>query len=473
MSVFIFQVMILSGVFSTIIDLISGMLPFCLLIIVGIFITVKGEFFQFKLFLKSVKLIKNALKESKKENNGISSFQAACTALSGTVGTGNIAGVAGAISIGGPGAVFWMWISALLGMAIKCVEITLSIKYREQKENNFNGGPMYYIINGLGDKFKIFGFLFAVAALPAVLCTGNITQTNSAVLTIGESSTVRWTFGIIFTLLTALVVFGGSKRIGAVTEKVVPIMSVLYIILSFGIILTNIKILPSAIFSIFKGAFSPRSVTGGVVGSVISCILTGASRGIFSNEAGLGTSAMAHSVAYDAKENTQGLYGIVEVFIDTILICTLTALTILCSGVNIEYGSISGAALVGRAFSNLYGGIANYLLSIMMFFFAFSSVVSWALYGQLCANFLFGKWGSAVFLFIYPFTCLVGALCDAQLAWRLSELFNGIMLCINLPVLLLLLENSLQYFRGNDFGSKKIRKNIRAAYKSTGSNNYG
>jgi AGCS family alanine or glycine:cation symporter len=408
----------LNKLFLELESLLAGYLPFCLLILGGIYITFKCKFIQFTGFMKSVKLIKNALKEKRKNTCGVSSFQAACTALSGTVGTGNIAGVAGALSIGGAGAVFWMWVSALIGMAVKFIEIALSVKFREKLDCEYVGGPMYYIKNGFNKSYKWLSVMFCIAALPAVICTGNITQTNAAVLSVSDNLLIRIALGLIFTFLTALVAVGGSKRIGIVTEKIVPLMSLLYVALTLGVIILNHKNLPQAFAKIFIGAFAPRSVTGGIVGSVISCILTGASRGVFSNEAGLGTSAMAHSVAYDAKTETQGYFGIFEVFIDTVLICTLTALTILCCGVNIEYGSISDARLVRECLFSTYGRFSGVMLAVMMLFFAFSSVIGWALYGGICAEFLFKKRGRRIFLIIYPLFCFVGALCNADFAWR-------------------------------------------------------
>ncbi len=438
-------------------DLISGMFPLSLLIIIGLYLTFKGRFFQLKRFPESARLVKKAFCAKKLNCDGISSWQSACTALSATVGTGNIAGVAGALSLGGAGAIFWMWVSAFVGMAIKFAEIVLAIIYRERSGGQYVGGPMYYIKNGLGEKFKLLSFAFAVSAIPAVICTGNITQTNAAVLSIGDSLAVRLTVGLIFTVLVAVVATGGAKRIGLVTDKIIPIMSILYIVLSLGVVFLNFDFLPEAFGMIMKGAFTPKAVTGGAVGSVITSVITGASRGVFSNEAGLGTSAMAHSAAFDADEKTQGLFGIFEVFVDTILICTLTALTILCSRVNIDYGNIASSELVAEALSGCYGKAAEYLLGIMMALFAFSSVIGWALYGDICSSFLFAEKGKRIFLKIYPLGCLLGALCNVGLAWRLSEFFNGIMLCINLPVVLLLSNKALKYEGENTLYEKKAR----------------
>jgi len=423
--------------------LISGMLPFSLLVICSIYLSIKGRFFQFTRFPESIKLVKKAFLSKKETEKGISSLQSACTALSATVGTGNIAGVAGAISLGGAGAVFWMWISALLGMAVKYAEIALAIRYREKRNEEYIGGPMYYIKNGLPSAFRPLGFIFTLSTIPAVLCTGNITQTNAAVASISQNPIVGLLMGTIFALLTALVIRGGGKRIGRVTEKIVPLMSVLYTLMTLGVILSNFDYLPTALKMIITGAFTPKAVTGGAVGSIITVIITGASRGIFSNEAGLGTSAMAHSEAIDAQSTTQGLFGIFEVFIDTIVICTLTALTILCSRVNIEYGSIASSELVAKALYESYGGLSTAALGIMMCFFAFSSVIGWALYGNICTDYLLGEKFKKLFSVIYPLACISGAVFSADFAWRLSAIFNGIMLCANLPAILMLSDKIL------------------------------
>lgn len=420
-------------------NFISGTLPFSFLIICGIYLTVKGNFFQFTRLFKSFKLVVKAFLRKEKHSDRVSSLQCACTALSATVGTGNIAGVAGAIALGGAGAVFWMWVSAFLGMAVKFAEISLSILYRKKtSEYRYVGGPMYYISLGLGEKFKALAMIFALVCIPAALCTGNITQTNAAVTSISSNILVKAVVGIIFSVLAAFVITGGVKRIGAVTEKIVPFMSLLYIVLCSGVIFLNLDFLPQAFTMILKGAFCPKAVTGGAVGSVSLAVLTGAGRGVFSNEAGLGTSAIAHAEAYDADANTQGLFGIFEVFVDTILICTITALTILCSRVNINYGTIASSELVKASFKMSYGNAASFLLSVMLCFFAFSSVIGWALYGEVSLGFLFGKKGKRIFFYLYPFTCFVGAIINVEFAWRISAFFNGIMLCCNLPSILLL-----------------------------------
>lgn len=439
-------------------SLISGTLPFTILIITGIYLTLKGKFFQFGRFPKSVSLVVKAFK-SEKGSGEISSIRAACTAISATVGTGNIAGVAGAISIGGAGAVFWMWISALCGMAVKFGEIALAVIYREKQGEKFRGGPMYYIKNGLSKGFGFLSILYAVSTVPAVIAGGNMTQTNASVMAIGNNMKTRLIAGIIFCIATALIAGGGIKRVGAVTEKLVPLMSVIYVIMSLVIIISNIDFLPTAFKMIFEGAFNPRAVTGGAVGSVRTAMMIGASRGVFSNEAGLGTSAMAHSVAFDADSKTQGLFGVFEVFIDTLLLCTLTVLTILCSRVKINYGVAASTELVRDALATDFGSWSQILLAVMMCVFGFSSVIGWAVYGDICTEYLWGKKGKAVFRVIYPISCIIGAVCNTEFVWRLAAFFNGIMLCINLPAILLLSDDFLKEDK-NEKENRRIKKSI-------------
>lgn len=418
-------------------NLISYMLPFSLLLLCGAYLTVRCGFFQLRFLPRA---LKNALSSFCEKNSGdaVSPFQAACTALSATVGTGNIAGVAGAVAIGGPGAVFWMWVSAFFGMLVKVAEILLSLEYREEKNGNFIGGPMYYIENGLSRRLAFSAPLYAAAALPAIFCSGNFTQTNSAILSLGASHSVRLAGGIGFATVTACVLAGGARRIGAFTERLVPFMALLYILMTGIITAVNIDTLPMVFKMIFTGAFKPSAVTGGAVGSFATAVFTGASRGVFSNEAGLGTSAMAHSVS-DCKDSTeQSLFGIFEVFADTIVICTLTALALLCSGVKINYGENASTELVSEALSSLYGKYSVAALAVMMCLFGLSSVIGWGLYGVVCTEYLFGKTGKKVFTALYSAACIPGSLLSAAIAWRLSAAFNGIMLCINVTAILLL-----------------------------------
>lgn len=433
--------------------LISGMLPFVFLVFSGIYFTVKSNFFQFKYLPSSVAYALGSIFKKRKKGE-VTPFQAACTALSATVGTGNIAGVAGALSLGGAGAVFWMWVSAFAGMIIKVAEIVLSLNYREKKDGVFVGGPMYYIKNGLPIAFKPLAAIFAVCGIFAVFTSGNLTQTNAAIASVGGGTAVKVTGGIVFAAVTAAVLAGGNTRIGAFTEKIVPLMAALYIVMTFGVIGKNLSELPHAFGMIIKGAFCPKAVTGGVIGSFTAALVNGASRGVFSNEAGLGTSAMAHSASDNTDGVNQSLYGIFEVFTDTVVICTLTALTVLCSGIYINYGATASTELVNEAFSVIYGDLSGALLALMMCLFGLSSVIGWGYYGTVCCSYVFGNKGKRLFVFIYPAACIIGAVCSADTAWRLSAFFNGIMLCVNTFAVMLL--SSFVNEKLNNFSLKKV-----------------
>lgn len=451
----------MGSVFSRVEDLVSGLLPMTFLVFSGLYFTIKTKGMQFRKFFTAIKF---ALSPTKQENNGISSFGAVCNSLAATVGTGNIAGVAAAISIGGAGAVFWMWVSAFLSMVVKSAEIVIALFYRS--ENEYKGGPMYYINRGLGKAFKPLAVVFCVAGVFSAFSTGNITQINACVSVMSSSNWIKFIIGTVFSLSVAMIISGGAKKITAVTTAVLPLMSTFYIVFCLGVIAKNYKLLGDALLCIFKGAFSPHSVTGGVVGSVYTTVITGAQKGVFSNETGLGTAAMAHTEARDAKIETQGFYGIFEVFVDTLLICTLTALTILCSGVIIDYSTVESSGLVSRAFSTLYGGFSPKVLAIMLSFFAISSVIGWAAYGINCSEFLFGIKGRRLFVAIYPLFCIVGAMARVDYVFRLAEFFNGIMLIINVFVVLMLSSSAIMVLKGENDGKKNREAKERPTKRS-------
>ena len=402
-------------------------------------------------------------------DGALTPFQAVCTALAATVGTGNIAGVAGAIAIGGPGAVFWMWVSAVLGMCTKFAEVTLAVYYREtNKEGDLVGGPMYYIKNGLGKNWQFLAVLFSAFGVLTVFGTGNATQVNtittavnSALLSCGLISegavkTSNLIQGIIIAALVALILLGGVKRIGQVTEKLVPFMALLYIVLSVGIILFRIQALPSVIQAIFEGAFKPAAVTGGAVGSLFMSMKKGVSRGIFSNEAGLGTGSIAHACADTRKPVKQGMFGIFEVFTDTIVICTLTALVILCSQVPVGYGQAAGAELTIQGFISVYGNWVSVFTAVAMCCFAFSTILGWGLYGARCIEFLFSEKDIKPFMVAYSLVAILGATADLGLMWNIAETFNGLMAIPNLIALFLLsgtvVKLTKEYFAGEGAG---------------------
>ena len=419
---------------------------------VGLLLSIRTNFLQIRKFGHALKMTIGRIFEKKEASSGaLTPFQAVCTALAATVGTGNIAGVAGAIAIGGPGAVFWMWISALLGMCTKFAEVTLAVRFREKnKEGDYVGGPMYYIKNGLGSKWMWLAYLYAAFGVLTVFGTGNATQVNTITTAINSAltsynvidgsatGTTNLILGIAITVLVGVVLLGGVKRIGKVTEKLVPFMAILYVILGFGVILLNINVVPTVFKSIFAGAFNPSAFTGGVVGSLFLSMKKGVSRGIFSNEAGLGNGSIAHACADTDKPVEQGLFGIFEVFADTIVICTLTALTILCSGTTINYGVDAGAELTISGFVATYGNWITIFTAVALCCFAFSTILGWGLYGARCVEFIFSHKFVKPFMVIYSLVCILGATVDLGLIWGIADTCNGFMAIPNLIALILM-----------------------------------
>ena len=420
---------------------------------VGIWLSVRTNFIQIREFAHAIKVtIGRMFHKGEAEEGSVTPFQAGCTALAGTIGTGNIAGVAGAIAIGGPGAVFWMWCSALLGMCTKFSEVTLAVHFREKNsEGDWVGGPMYYIKNGLGKNWHFLAYIYAVLGVLTVFGTGNATQVNtitaaidSALINFGAAEdvsglgTVNLIIGIIIAILIGLVLIGGLKRIGSVTEKLIPFMALLYIVLSLGVIVLNIKAVPGVFADIVRGAFTPSGVTGGVVGSMFLSMKKGVSRGIFSNEAGLGTGSIAHAASDTKDPVQQGFFGVFEVFMDTIVVCTMTALVILTSGVNINYGQAAGAELTISGFTSTYGGWITILTAVAMCCFAFSTILGWGLYGTRCLEFLLGSKANRPFMVVYSLVAIIGATADLGLMWDIADTCNGFMVIPNLIALFLL-----------------------------------
>lgn len=418
---------------------------------VGLLLSVRTRFIQIRKFGIAMKnTVGKIFDKTQAKDGSMSPFQAVCTALAGTVGTGNIAGVAGAIALGGPGAIFWMWCSAFLGMCTKFSEVTLAIHFREKNSNGeYVGGPMYYIKNGLSKKWYFLAFLYAVFGVLTVFGTGNATQVNTIVASInsalmsfhiidGTNDKANLIFGIFIAALVAMVLLGGIKRIGQVTEKLVPFMAVLYVILALGVIIMNIEHVPAVFSEIFSGAFSPRAATGGVIGSMFLSMKKGVSRGIFSNEAGLGTGSIAHACADTDNAVHQGMFGIFEVFMDTIIICTLTGLVILLAAPGITYGQAAGAELTISGFTSTYGSWVSIFTAVAMCCFAFSTIIGWGLYGSRCIEFLGGEKLVRPFLVIYSFVSIVGATINLGLLWDIADTFNGLMAVPNLIALLML-----------------------------------
>ena len=451
-------------------DFIWGVPAMVCIIGVGFYLSCRTGFLQIRKFSYAIQTTIGRMFRKRNASDGaLTPFQAVCTALAATVGTGNIAGVAGAIAIGGPGAVFWMWVSAVLGMCTKFAEVTLAVYYREtNKEGDLVGGPMYYIKNGLGKNWQFLAVLFSAFGVLTVFGTGNATQVNtittavnSALLSCGLISegavkTSNLIQGIIIAALVALILLGGVKRIGQVTEKLVPFKALLYNVLSVGIILFRIQALPSVIQAIFEGAFKPAAVTGGAVGSLFMSMKKGVSRGIFSNEAGLGTGSIAHACADTRKPVKQGMFGIFEVFTDTIVICTLTALVILCSQVPVGYGQAAGAELTIQGFISVYGNWVSVFTAVAMCCFAFSTILGWGLYGARCIEFLFSEKVIKPFMVAYSLVAILGATADLGLMWNIAETFNGLMAIPNLIALFLLsgtvVKLTKEYFAGEGAG---------------------
>lgn len=425
-----------------------GIPALILILAVGVWLSFGTGFVQVRRFGYAMSAIfKKLFSKKQTEVQGVSPFQAVCTALAATVGIGNIAGVAGAISLGGPGAVFWMLISAVLGMATKYAEVVLAVRYRRQGKSGYFGGPMYYIRDGLGDRWKPLATAFCLFGVLAAAGMGNSAQVSTVVTAMNSALTAfdipisegrNLAVGIAIGLLAAITLFGGAKRIGAVTELLVPVMSVGYLLLSLGVLIVFRQRIPAALASILAGAFQPRAVTGGLVGSCFTAMRMGVARGVFSNEAGMGTASIAHAGAETNHPAEQGMYGIFEVFVDTVLICTMTALVILTSGVPVPYGQEAGAELTVSAFTAAYGKWVTIFTALAMASFAAATVLGWGLYGMRCAAFLWGHGAEKPFAMVHGLASVLGSVLGAGLVWQISELFNGLMAIPNLIALALL-----------------------------------
>lgn len=419
---------------------------------VGLLLSVRTRFIQVRKFGAALKnTIGKIFDKTQAKDGSMSPFQAVCTALAGTVGTGNIAGVAGAIALGGPGAIFWMWCSAFLGMCTKFSEVTLAIHFREKNANGeYVGGPMYYIKNGLSKKWHFLAVLYALFGVLTVFGTGNATQVNTIVSSIHSAlhnlhiidgtvdERANLIFGIFIAAFVAMVLLGGIQRIGQVSEKLVPFMAALYVILAIGVVILHISRVPAVFAMIFKSAFTPQAATGGIIGSMFLSMKKGVSRGIFSNEAGLGTGSIAHACADTNDAVHQGMFGIFEVFMDTIVICTLTGLVILLGAPNIVYGQAAGAELTISGFTATYGGWVSIFTAVAMCCFAFSTIIGWGLYGSRCIEFLGGEKLVRPFLVAYSFVSIIGATINLGLLWDIADTFNGLMAIPNLIALLIL-----------------------------------
>ena len=421
--------------------------PALLLILgVGLFLSVRIGFAQLRFFPKACRTFWDKLR-SKSDGAEVSPFQALCTALAATIGTGNLVGVAGAIAIGGPGAIFWMWLSALLGMMTKFAEATLAVHYRRREHGEWVGGPMYMISRGLGKKWRFLAPVYCFFGVIAAFGVGNATQINAVVTGInqviadfGGDVTLRRNLGVglLLAVLIGAMLLGGAKRIGTVAQFLVPFAACAYLLLGMGVLIVRFRAIPAAFTAILQGAFSPRAVTGGMVGSCFQALRIGVSRGVFTNEAGMGTASIAHASAHVDMAAEQGLMGIMEVFLDTIVICTMTALVILCSGVPIPYGEDVGAALTVQAFSAVYGDWASVFLTLALGCFAFATVIGWGFYGARCAQFLFGPGCRKYFALLQTCMVVFSSVAQTGTIWLLAELVNGLMAIPNLIALVAL-----------------------------------
>lgn len=423
-------------------DIVEGMnrllwgAPALILILgVGLYLTIRLGAAQLTLFPRAVKAFcAQFRKDTGRE--GVSSFQAMCTALGATVGTGNLVGVAGAICLGGPGAIFWMWLCGLLGMATKFAEATLAVRYRVKEKDGWRGGPMYTILGGLGSRWLPAAKLYSLFGVIAAFGMGNATQINAITTSVrGLLPIENWLLGMVLAAIVAALLFGGAGRIGTAAERLVPFAAGGYILLCLGVLAVKAEALPAAFSAIVQGAFSPRAVTGGALGSAFQALRIGCSRGVFTNEAGMGTASIAHAAAEVDHPCQQGLMGIMEVFLDTIVICTLTALVILTSGVPIPYGQDVGGALTTQAFSSVFGTGAGIFLAAALVLFALATILGWGLYGARCAEFLFGPKAWTWFALAQTAMVLFGAVADTGAVWALAETVNGLMVLPNLITL--------------------------------------
>ena len=453
--------------FTDIVNYLNGIAwgPWMLVLLVGtgIYLSIRVGFLQFTKFGYAMKNTVGKVFQKQSAGSGeVTPLQAVTTALAATVGTGNIAGVTGAIAVGGPGAVFWMWISALFGMMTKYAEVVLAIRYRERNvKGDWVGGPMYYIKNGLGKNWTWLAFIFSLLGALAAFGIGNMTQVNTIATSINTAidafggntaanSVVIFgqnvpfsslIIGGIVAVVVALVLFGGIKRIGSVAEKLVPLMAVIYIVCCMCVVCSNIGSIGKVFSMIFKGAFSADAALGGAFGiAIMTTIQKGVGRGVFSNEAGLGSAPMAHAASSETDPVKQGLYGIFEVFMDTIVICTLTALTLLCgveSGVEIAWGQSAGAELISQSFATVFGEqVGALIVAIGISLFALTTILSWSLYGSRCCEFILGTKAVPVYQILFVAIVVIGAALELGLVWNIADTLNGFMAIPNLVALL-------------------------------------
>lgn len=429
-------------------EIVWGIPALVLILTVGLYFTLRSGFAQLRLLPKALRDFFSRMFGKGERNEGVSSFQALCTALAATVGTGNLAGVAGAIAIGGPGAIFWMWICGILGMMIKFAEATLAVRYRRiNADGEAVGGPMYVIEQGLGKKWKFLASFYCFFGVIAAFGVGNATQINTVILSINDTlsqfggaptTAGNLLMGIGLAILVGAMLLGGAQKIGKIAEMMVPFAAALYLLMGVLVLILRHNAVPKAFEAIFQGAFHPKAVTGGMVGSALGTLRIGVSRGVFTNEAGMGTAGIAHGAAQVRHPVEQGLMGIVEVFLDTIVICTMTALVILCSGVSIPYGVDAGVGLTTESFAAVLGPWVPAVIALALCLFALATVLGWGLYGIRCAQYLFGAKVWKKFVYIQIATVILSSVLQAETVWLMAEVVNGLMSIPNLIALLAL-----------------------------------
>ena len=428
-----------------------------LILCIGVFLSAKTGFAQIRLLPRALRMFFSRLSGKKETVDGVSSFQALCTALAATVGTGNLAGVAGAMALGGPGTIFWMWICGLFGMIIKCAEASLAIRYRmKNAAGEWVGGPMYMIRLGLPKAFHPLALAYALFGIVAAFGVGNATQINTVVSGVADM-TLRFgvalpiwgklLLGLILAVLVGAMLLGGAVRVGRIAEYLVPFAAGVYLLLGMVVLIARFQAIPNAFAMIFYGAFRPEAVTGGIVCTILMVLRIGVSRGVFTNEAGMGTAAIAHASAVVSQPMEQGMMGLVEVFLDTIVICTMTALVILVSGVDIPYGSDVGICLTSTAFSAVLGSWVSVVITASLCLFALATVLGWGLYGLRCAQYLFGDRIWKIFVYLQVLVVAVASILEASTVWLLAEIVNGLMAIPNLIALGALMPEFLNIYK--------------------------
>ena len=416
---------------------------------VGCFYTIRTKFAQLRLLPNGLKVFAKQMVQSDSKSKDITPYQAFCTSLGATVGTGNIVGVAGAISIGGPGAVFWMWVSAILGMITKYSEVLLAVHYQQKEDKDtISAGPMYIIRNGMNRRWTGLSYVYAFLGVVASFGVGNAVQINAAVTAVKNTVTTLggimqnrwiWMFGFLSAILVSVVLVGGAKRITTIAELLVPVVSAAYILLCVAVLAARWREIDNAMIAIVRGSFSPMAITGGAVGSIFQTIRVGIARGVFTNEAGMGTAGIAHGSAKVEHPAMQGVLGIVEVFLDTIIICTLTAFVILCSDIPTTYGTDMGGELTTAAFISIFGKWIVIPLGLIIICLAVATIIGWGLYGLKCAQYIFGNQDVKMFVILQALAAFAGAVTQSSKIWLFAEVVNGLMM---LPNLILLVHQS-------------------------------